>query len=144
MIHIYPELPLCYLGISHKCFEILENRPERSSRTRENDAIQHENSSDDGEDAEGESSNEDDVAGVLEEDEADGAEVSADTIEAATPAYAAFLQSLTNADTASTSDMTSSSNESAHEVSSNLNLRLREILYYDDKVAIFRARHMKL
>lgn len=142
MIHIYPQLQLCYLGISHKCFEILENRLDSPPR---DDDSQDENSSEDGEDHEDNASEIGDIPeNDIDDEEADGGELHSDEIEAATPGYAVYLQNLADVETTSTTSSAPSSAASINESPRGPNLRLREILYYDDKVAIFKARHMKL
>lgn len=122
------------MGIASKCFEILENRRTASGSwdhrpeshlglhpaNDEDDAADGSEADDDGEDEDGEGG---------AEDEEDGAEVEED------------------ADTESEDD--DDEDDEHSEAGSDggrgaQRLRLREILFYDDKVAIFKARHGRL
>lgn len=140
MIFLRPDIELCYLGISNKCFEILENRHDHEreggpeivngggmSDEEEGNTEGEEDDEEDGEDDDDDEEGDDDgdvgVSSAAEAVEAEGVGV-----------YEA-------------SDVDDSDGESSLgsiDGREKLSLRLREILYYDDKVAIFRARHMKL
>lgn len=154
MIFLRPEIELCYLGIANKCFEILENRPDLdrdrdsgpdavhgAESEEDGEALSEDEDGDDDEDEDEENDDEDaDENDVEEVEGADGAEPvggsAAEGLEQMSPgAYAASE--------AESSDEESEAG-SLDDKHNKLNLKLREILYYDDKVAIFRARHMKL
>ncbi|KAK6003685.1 hypothetical protein QM012_009456 [Aureobasidium pullulans] len=116
-----PELGICYLGIMKKCFEILEQRP--GSRRTDNNRIGVGDSS-------GSEDEDDDDDVLIDEDEDDDGHDDDDD----------------SGDTGS--DTTDSFEDSELDMSENErespSLRLREILYYDDKVVVFKARHARL
>ena len=137
IVALRPEVELCYMGIANKCFEILENRRNSSesgdgrpeshlglnggSLEEEEAGAGSEGDEEEDEDEEGEEE-------VAEEEDADDPEV----------------------DTESDDDDDEEEGDSESEGHSSeagrgmARLRLREILFYDDKVAIFKARHGKL
>ncbi|KUJ22578.1 uncharacterized protein LY89DRAFT_574788 [Mollisia scopiformis] len=140
VIVLRPEVELCYMGISHKCFEILENRPHDESHgtteshssamnggaggavTDEEDEDEDEDGSDDDEDDEEE---EDDNGTAM------GAPAGIDPDE-------------TESELSDHDDSDTDSYDGSEDGRSKVKLRLREILFYDDKVAIFKARHGRL
>lgn len=136
MIVLRPEVELCYVGISHKCFEILENRPHEDTHTTDAHptaisggpggvVIDEEDEDEDDEDG----SDDDDE----EEDEDDNGTAIAPVDPDETESEASDHEG---------SDTSSWSGSDDEEM--GVKLRLREILFYDDKVAIFKARHGKL
>jgi cobalamin biosynthesis protein CobT len=138
MIFLRPEIDLCYLGISHKCFEILENRPlDDQNSTTEVVTTQGELDNhliDDDDDDDGDDTDEDDEDNDDDEDDEDD-ETATEAVEADGIEYEA----------SETNDESDNGSELGSETDSGkLSLRLREILFYDDKVAIFKARHMRL
>ncbi|OBT53144.1 hypothetical protein VE04_08080 [Pseudogymnoascus sp. 24MN13] len=136
MIFLRPEIELCYLGISNKCFEILENRPgdERHSGDESvtADGELGEQMTEDEEDEDAESDADDDDA-ESEADDDDG--TATEAVETEGAEYE-LSEDSDEFDGASEVDSDTEGNRTA--------LRLREILFYDDKVAIFKARHMRL
>jgi hypothetical protein len=136
MIFLRPEIELCYLGISNKCFEILENRPLDDRHPGDEPMTTHgelgEQMTEDEEDEDGDS-DEDDEEDNEDSDGDDGTATEAVETEGA--------EYELSDDTDEFDD--SSEIDSEHD-GSRLSLRLREILFYDDKVAIFKARHMRL
>ncbi|KAF2084516.1 hypothetical protein K490DRAFT_49000 [Saccharata proteae CBS 121410] len=133
IVTLRPDIELCYMGILTKCFEILENR----SSTYEGGstaAPPHDGSGGPGggfgglgmdeedEDPDDEGEDEDGDGGGMEEDsESEGSEGSYDEFD----------------------DFGESDSEEG-DGCGGPRLRLREILFYDDKVAIFKARHGRL
>lgn len=121
IVALRPEVELCYMGIANKCFEILENthawdgRPESHLGLVGPDLGSSDPEEDDVEDV-------DDDLGD-EDDDVDGDDAEEDT------------QSESSEDDGDSEVL---------EASSQARLRLREILFYDDKVAVFRARHGRL
>jgi len=140
VIVLRPEVELCYMGVSHKCFEILENRPHDDmhgsgdshssaanggpggTQTDEEDEDEDEDGSDEDEDEEDE---EDDNGTAI------GAPLGVDPDE-------------TESEISDHDNSDSDSWDGSDDGRSNVRLRLREILFYDDKVSIFKARHGKL
>ncbi|CAJ2502008.1 Uu.00g048610.m01.CDS01 [Anthostomella pinea] len=127
IITLRPEVQLCYVGIGNKCFEILEARNGDGNNTPDQHgygatALPADNDEDDtvsdgGEETEDDDDG-DDMAGTDNEDDmtevSDDGESEADSIQ-----------------------------ESDYD-EPEPRLRLREILFYDDKVAVFKARHGRL
>ncbi|KAI0140908.1 hypothetical protein F4776DRAFT_653707 [Hypoxylon sp. NC0597] len=137
IITLRPEIQLCYVGIGAKCFEILETRPSDISNggsdglggNHGNGAIVIDMDDD----------NDDDGSEADEETEEDDDDVNDDN---STGSQADAGDDLTDV-----SDDAESETDSLREgdlVGSAARLRLREILFYDDKVAIFKARHARL
>ncbi|KAI9685274.1 MAG: hypothetical protein M1822_004647 [Bathelium mastoideum] len=140
IVTLRPEIELCYMGIMKKCFEILENKRPDYDLRGDNNALLADgigggstamdmthgadgSASDDDDDDEDEDDEDDDLDGGLG---GDGDETESDASEE-TP--------------------TDSEDEDAYSTIDDRTgpkLRLREILFYDDKVAIFKARHGRL
>jgi hypothetical protein len=124
IVALRPEVEICYMGIANKCFEILENRRPSmlldpySDRPESHLDMHHPGHEDD--------------EGIVEEEQIDE-EVEQDEEE--------------DAETESEDDDDEdeeSDDEDGTVSRKGPRLRLREILFYDDKVAIFKARHGKL
>jgi hypothetical protein len=133
MIFLRPEIELCYLGISNKCFEILENRNKEDGNSTSDlptTGVPGGHVTDD-EDDEGASEGSDDDDDE-DEDEDDG--TATEAVEADNVEY----------ETSDPGDSEVESTDGIDDDRSKFHLRLREILFYDDKVAIFKARHMRL
>lgn len=138
IITLRPEVQLCYVGISNKCFEILENRPSDVLSSAQlsghggptnlvhGDAVMNhapvlvEIATDEDE---------------TEDDEHDDE----DSQDEGTPTSPTEPE-----DTQSEHSYDDSDDDSFVEPPPKTRLRLREILFYDDKVAIFKARHGRL
>jgi hypothetical protein len=136
VIVLRPEVELCYMGISHKCFEILENRPHEDGHgsaethsslanggpggtiTDDEEASDDEGSDDDDDDEE-EEDNGTAIAPQIDPDE-------------------------TESEISDHDDSDTDSYDGSEDGLFKVRLRLREILFYDDKVAIFKARHGRL
>lgn len=136
VIVLRPEVELCYMGISHKCFEILENRPHDEMHG----SVDHSSfanggaggvtTDDDDEGSDEEGSDDDD-----EQDEED---------DNGTAMTAPVDPDETESEISDHDDSDTDSFDGSDDDRSKVRLRLREILFYDDKVAIFKARHGKL
>jgi hypothetical protein len=141
MIFLRPEVELCYLGISNKCFEILENRLQDDVNTSldpsgSGDTEDHTTDDDDDDD------DDDEEDGDGSEDEADEDEDDAD--EEDSTATEAVEANGVEYEPSDAGDSEIESLDGSDDDRSKFSLRLREILFYDDKVAIFKARHMRL
>lgn len=139
MIFLRPEIELCYLGISNKCFEILENRPSddnHASTDVHGSGVDGGNADHaDDEDDEDEGDGSEDEADDDEEDEEDDDDgIATEAVEAQGVEY----------EPTDPGDSDVESEDGVYDDRSKISLRLREILFYDDKVAIFKARHMRL
>ena len=120
IVTLRPEVELCYMGIANKCYEILEikrddGRPE-SHLGVAGGII---------EDATGSDADDEDVDDDAEVDEEEEVEEADDT----------------ESDEEDDMDDSESDGDGDRHTA---RLRLREILFYDDKVAIFKARHGRL
>jgi hypothetical protein len=124
------ECELCYMGIGGKCFEILENRKGEGNEHLSSLGVLPPGPADGGGSEDGEEEDEDEE--VEEEDEGEEGDQEDE-------------------------DETTESDDDAEDDDDNMSvlsediesrqggrLRLREILFYDDKVAIFKARHGRL
>ncbi|KAI1345212.1 hypothetical protein F5Y15DRAFT_365234 [Xylariaceae sp. FL0016] len=125
IITIRPEIQLCYIGLKNKCFEILESRPNDHTHGQEvngqphgmvDDTEDEEDGASDGDEGTEDDDGNDDMIGGDDDltEVSDEAESEADSFQ-----------------------------EGLDEAGPSY-LWLREILFYDDKVAIFKARHGKL
>lgn len=136
IVALRPEVELCYMGIANKCFEILENRrsgdtwdgrPE--SRLGTHGATLEEDGGAPASDGE-EDEDDDDVAEEVAEEDAG-------QVDDAEPDTESDEEDDDDDDTDSDAGTSDGGRGTAR-------LRLREILFYDDKVAIFKARHGRL
>ncbi len=138
IITLRPEIQLCYVGIGTKCYEILETRP-NDIRNGISDAGLNGNHHGNGAIViDMDDDNEDDGSEADEETEDDDDVNDDNTNASPTDAGDDFTD---------VSDDAESETESIQEgdsAGSAARLRLREILFYDDKVAIFKARHGRL
>lgn len=148
IVTLRPEIQLCYIGIAGKCFEILEASRGTSSHSgsHAHGAHQHhhnnniagnmsaanvEEDDDDDEHSDGDTEDENDDG-----DDAGGGNTTAD----------AGTDDEDGDDSSDDSGDGDSDTESMFQEpdQGQSHLRLREILFYDDKVAIFKARHARL
>lgn len=135
IVALRPEVEICYMGIANKCFEILENR--RSSTETWSDRPESHLGLNGG------TIEDDGAAGSDgEDDDDDDAEAAADEEDEA----AAADEHEVDTESEEEDDEDDGDSESGVDVIGKgmSRLRLREILFYDDKVAIFKARHGRL
>ncbi|KAJ4363757.1 hypothetical protein N0V95_000951 [Ascochyta clinopodiicola] len=128
IVHLRPEIELCYMGLTHKCFEILENRPTNydlrsDSMSGEGGAGAHGYvghdpviiSDDESEATEDEDEDEDGAAGLAGEE--------------------------TESEASESNEVDSDDESFMHEEHRGPKLRVREILFYEERVEAFRRRH---
>lgn len=129
VVALRPEVELCYLGIKEKCFEILETRNSKRSKDGAGSASANGGG--------GETDDEDDAETHHGHDEDD------DDSEDEDPASANPATQTQGMD--SDIDPITDDDES-DPVSSGtkIKLKLREILFYEDRISIFKARHGRL
>lgn len=134
IVALRPEIELCYMGISNKCFEILENRLVNGrgepQMDLDGDGAGSENEEDDDEE---DDDDDDDVVEVVEdvEDLDDATESDGELVE--------------DEDEDDDDEYDDSEDDGEGEGKRGaIRLRLREILFYDDKIAVFKARHGRL
>lgn len=124
IVALRPEVELCYMGIANKCFEILENRRDWDGIARPESHLGM-------------------VGTSSEEDEDEEVEVEEEEEEVEEEVGTESEEEVDDAD----EDDEDGDVDSESEVDSERHaarLRLREILFYDDKVAVFKARHGRL
>jgi|SRR5215469_695297 len=130
IVTLRPEVELCYMGLARKCFEIIENKylghdnRVYSNNTADggstNNNLNNAWTSIDG----GEWTDEDDDVDLDDTNSEDLGDV--DDVES---------EATNDTDDDESDDMSSYGGKRAPK------LKLREILFYDDKVSIFKARH---
>lgn len=136
IVHLRPEIELCYMGLTHKCFEILENRP--TNYDLRSDSMSGEGgpgahgyvghdaamvSDDESEATEDEDDDDDD-----DDDDAGGMGHVGEETESET------------SDGGHDQDSDDDDNL-IHEEHRGPKLRVREILFYEERVEAFRRRH---
>lgn len=122
IVSLRPDIELCYIGIAKKCFEILENLPEKdrdsasvsSTTTGEGEGSDHEEDED-----------EDDVDNTSDDDDDEHSQHS-------------------SSGSTEPADSDTEDDPVEEHRPDGVHLSLREILYYDDKVTLFKARHGRL
>ena len=134
VIVLRPEVELCYMGVSHKCFEILENRPHDETH---GSTDSHSSATNGGVDTVTDDEGSDDDGS---DDDADDEEPEEDD----TGTAIALDPDETESEISDHDDSDTDSYDGSEDGRSKIRLRLREILFYDDKVAIFKARHGRL
>lgn len=128
IVHLRPEIQLCYMGITHKCFEILENKPSASE-------LRHDSTHDGPYAAHEQLSSDDDESEVTEDDIEDG-----------------DFEDMPGGGGAAGEETASEASEEGHHEDSDDDsflqeerktprLRIREILFYEEKIETLRARH---
>ncbi|KAH0542953.1 hypothetical protein FGG08_002722 [Glutinoglossum americanum] len=132
IVTLRPELEICYMGIMNKCFEILENRNNDEPQPISIPHIAPINNDP------GDPIDDDDAT----EDEDDDEDDEENGPPAGIPGIDSDDTDAEDSDPLDDSD--GGDNYESEEFRSRPKLRLREILFYDDKVAIFKARHGKL
>ncbi|MCJ1430672.1 hypothetical protein MMC27_000022 [Xylographa pallens] len=137
IVALRPEIELCYLGIAAKCFEILESKQSDDPQFVYGDSSSTLANSGPGGVVMGnpdEDSETDDDNGDDEDDDGDGDQ-----------ATAAFVNpDGHDSDNPDGSEVDSEDEEGEVVEENKRQLKLREILFYDDKVSIFKARHGQL
>lgn len=127
IITLRPEIQLCYVGIVDKCFEILECSPTNGAADQFGYAG---------------------AISVIDIDDEDGDNDNSEADETDDDDAGTTASTSTDADAfTEVSDGGESEADDFEEPEhsqSAVRLRLREILFYDDKVAIFKARNAKL
>ena len=130
IVHLRPEIELCYMGLTHKCFEILENRP--TNYDLRNDSINGEG----GAAAHGYASH-DPV--IISDDESEATEDEDEDDEEGGAGHAGEETESEGSDGGHGHD---SDDESfVNEELRGPKLRVREILFYEERVEAFRRRH---
>ncbi|KAH4250985.1 hypothetical protein HBH98_194140 [Parastagonospora nodorum] len=127
IVHLRPEIELCYMGLSSKCFEILENRPS-------NYDLRH-----DGMHADGSGSGYTVQDPMMSDDESEATEDEDD--DDADDSAVAPTGDETESEASDDNDVESDNESFIHESHKGPKLRVREILFYEERVEAFRRRH---
>ena len=123
VVALRPEVELCYVGIKEKCFEILEIKEGKSSKDGAGQIVDDD---DDAETHQDHSSDDDD-------DSEDG-----DSSPVNTPA------TQTQGMDSDVDPLTDEEPDPVGGGGTKLKLKLREILFYEDRISVFKARHGRL
>ena len=131
VVALRPEVELCYLAIKHKCFEISEIKrkdpPKRQASSSPTDGHSSDSETEDDDHHDGNDDDSDDGGG------AGAANSAVDTPSGAMDSDAGSITSEEDGE-----------NEGGVKEWRKTKLKLREILFYDDKISIFKARHGRL
>ncbi|KAF2851179.1 hypothetical protein T440DRAFT_423362 [Plenodomus tracheiphilus IPT5] len=127
IVHLRPEIELCYMGLSSKCFEILENRPS-------NYDLRH-----DGMHTDGGGSGYVAHDPMLSDDESEATEDEDDDDLDEGVAVAAGEE--TESEASDEADVESDDDSFLQDSQRGPKLRVREILFYEERVEAFRRRH---
>lgn len=122
-VALRPEIQLCYLGIRNKCFEILETKNKPKTAGSQASVDTEGDTDDDGQ----ETDHHDD-----DDDSDDGAPTPPAT------------QVDDDSDAGERSPLTEDEEDGEDHSKRKIRFKLREILFYDDKISIFKARHGRL
>lgn len=131
IVALRPEVELCYMGVANKCFEILENKREWDGRPESHLGLSGAGIEDAGSDGD---EDDEDEADEEEDDDVDGEDEDAEGTES------------DDEDAEDSEPWDSDADDDGDNGGGGraARLRLREILFYDDKVAVFKARHGRL
>lgn len=127
IVHLRPEIELCYMGLSNKCFEILENRPS-------NYDLRH-----DGMHPEGQGAGYATHDPLMSDDESEATEDEED--DDLDDGIAAPGGDETESEASEEHDGDSDAESFLHDSHKGPKLRVREILFYEERVEAFRRRH---
>lgn len=173
IITLRPEIQLCYVGILSKCFEILESSGKDAQSGTvgldgnggggaahshgddgnsmveiiEGTDAEETSEDDDDDDDDDEEEEDDDDDDVATDSDTEDANAPATGLSAADPGVMEALGHSGDSDAAESEEDDEDDDDDSFVEADRLarpKLRLREILFYDDKVAIFKARHGRL
>lgn len=134
VVAIRPEIQLLYIGLSNSCFELVE------SLERDESKYESHSTTDLAEPGETSSSSEDTDDDV--DEHGSGVDQSTNNQNPAEAQPEASTSNITSGDSAY--DVDDSDEDANEREKTNTVLKLREILFYDDKISIFKARHGRL
>ena len=136
IVTLRPEIELCYMGITTKCFEILETRQSDDSPSSGPDLGATPTHTTPGDATMGDTDDDSDMDNDHDDDDDDTHDEHAQD---------AAAEQGTETDEPEDSDANSDDEDPGSEDGTKrMKLKLREILFYDDKVSIFKARHGQL
>ena len=134
VVALRPEVELCYLGIKNKCFEILESKTIKKSKdgAGSSSANAGGGETDDDDDAEVQHDHSDDDDDDDDDDDADSEDEDSAPV-TQTQGMDSDIDPITEDD-----------EPSPNGSGTKIKLTLREILFYEDRISIFKARHGRL
>ncbi|KAK6355133.1 hypothetical protein TWF696_004256 [Orbilia brochopaga] len=142
VVTLRPECAICYVGIVNKCFELLEGEEgpsnEHYNSNNDNGAGTDEEDDDDGSD------DDDGTDDGNEDDGSDDGNETEDADEAASDAEGSPLATSAVLSPIATFSPVCEEEEDSSLRRKRVSIRQREILFYDDKVAVFKARFARL
>ncbi|KZM22695.1 uncharacterized protein EKO05_0009621 [Ascochyta rabiei] len=130
IVHLRPEIELCYMGLTHKCFEILENRP--TNYDLRSDSMSGEG----GAGAHGYVGHD---PAMISDDESEATEDEDDDDDNGAAGLA--VEEETESEASESNEADSDDESFMHEEHRGPKLRVREILFYEERVEAFRRRH---
>ncbi|KAF2278559.1 uncharacterized protein EI97DRAFT_415221 [Westerdykella ornata] len=128
IVHLRPEIQLCYMGITTKCFEILETKPCAND-------LRHENMHDGPYATQDQLSSDDDESEVTEDDIED------DDFDDMPGAGGAGEETASETSDDGGQHEDSDDDSFLQDERKAPRLRIREILFYEEKIETLRARH---
>ena len=141
VLNLRKECELAYLGVGNKCFEIVETRVKARGRPRggapsAGNNAHHDHLDDD-------SSDEDVTPHASDSEDASDDD---DSVQGGGVVAAAATTTHSTTADVDDDDLSSSEEEEASSATAGkqVKMRMREILFYDDKISIFKARHGQL
>lgn len=131
IVHLRPEIEICYMGISTKCFEILENRPS-------NYDLRHDGVGNEGEGGAGGMGGEYVAHALMSDDESEATE---DEEEDEFDGGMGPAEGEESGSDISDEHEESDDDSFLQDERKGPRLRIREILFYEEKIETLRARH---
>ena len=140
IITLRPEIDICYIGLWETCFEVLENKDVDERHSAQDASTNAANAGPGSVGTDGHADSDDENDGEDEDEDEEVAD------QAATPVITSDPDDTWSDPGSGVQDDLGDDNDSdgAEEETRRPRLRLREILFYDDKVSIFKARHGRL
>lgn len=135
IVSLRPEMELCYLAIVNKCFEILEGTQDDDNTSR----VHHSTTTPASPDLDDTNSSDDDSNDDEDDDEDDDDDANDNQTAGESPGDDSDIDSQ-----GGNMDLSEDELAGLDSQTKPPQLKLREILFYDDKVSVFKARHGRL
>ncbi|KAL9104253.1 MAG: hypothetical protein Q9163_000801 [Psora crenata] len=150
VINVRQECQLAYLGVGGKCFEVVEKRVKKERKPVSGGAANGQSMDDSSSEApsvnDESEANDNDDGDDDDDDDHDGSDDDHHGAGHGTGPAPATATNAVEEDEAAAAwdDDVSSDEDDGTRAGKQVKMRLREILFYDDKISIFKARHGKL
>lgn len=149
VINLRQECELAYLGIADRCFEIVEMPVRRKLRRRSRGPGEHHVGANPGggADEDDDSSDEEVTPHPSHEDDDDDDDSDDEGVQGNVPAASQATNAIENSEVdelLGNQSPSSEDEEAAERPAKLVKMKMREILFYDDRVSIFKARHGRL